>query len=103
MDHDSGEIHVAKSESEDWESGGRSKDEEDSRDHKRTAKVTQAIWKPRQQIQHVGLIGGQNVAQIGAIEDVFERGQDFNPYRRSPFGGDESVKTKLAVFLYNQL
>ena len=35
-------------------------------------------------------MGGQDVAEVGAIEYVFKRGEDSNPYRGTPCAWDES-------------
>ncbi len=99
MDHDSSEIHVAEAEGKDWETGRRPKDEDRSRYDERSAEVTQAIRKPCQQVQRSTLVCGEDVAQVGTVEDVFKRGEDFNPDRRSPFRGDKSVKDGISLEL----
>jgi hypothetical protein len=36
------------------------------------------------------LVGGENVAEIGPVQDIFEGGEHFDPYRRPIFTGNES-------------
>jgi hypothetical protein len=36
---------------------------------------------------------GQDVAKVGSVEDVFEGGEDFDPYRRSILGGNEPARS----------
>jgi hypothetical protein len=76
---DSGNVHPAKGSHEGGRAARRSKDEEDCRDDSGSGEVRDAIWEPGQNIQDYVLVGGQDVAEIGAIEDVFQRGQDANP------------------------
>ena len=35
-------------------------------------------------------MGGENVAKVGAIEDIFKGGEDSDPDGHAPVGGDES-------------
>lgn len=90
MCDDSDEIHVAKGKSECGDSGGWAPDEHDGRADKGGPKMSDTIWEPCQEIEESGLMGGQNVREVGAVEDVFEGWQDLYPDGRPPFGGDES-------------
>ena len=55
------------------------------------------IWKPGKQIKSSALMLGQNVAQIGSVKNILEGGEDFDPYRRSILGGDESVEGQFGI------
>lgn len=55
-----------------------------------------AVRQPGEDIENDGLVGGQNVAQVCTIEDVFKGRQHANPDRRSVFAVDESGEIALA-------
>lgn len=40
----------------------------------------------------------EDVAQVGAVQDVLEGGKDFDPDGRPPFSGYESIDARLASF-----
>lgn len=52
--------------------------------------MTDTVWEPCKKIKDGVLVGRQDVAEVGAIQNIFEGGQDFNPYRWSIFTRDES-------------
>lgn len=54
--------------------------------------MAQPVGEPGQEVQDDILVGGQDVAQVGTIEDVFERGENFDPNRRPPLAGNKSVR-----------
>lgn len=53
--------------------------------------MTDAIWKPSQQIQDRVGVGGEDVGEVGAVKDVFEGGQDLHPDMRPVLYRDESI------------
>ncbi len=67
-------VHPSKSETVGAKSIGRSKDEDDSSDHERGTEVSDSVGKPGKKIEGSVFVGGEDVAEVGAIEDVFECG-----------------------------
>ena len=55
-----------------------------------------SIWYPSQKIQRDILMGGQDVAQIGAIDDVFEGRENADPDGRPVVGRNISGVAVLA-------
>lgn len=53
--------------------------------------MNDAIRQPREDVEDWMLVGGENVGKVGAVEDVFEGGQDANPDVRTIFVWNESV------------
>lgn len=53
--------------------------------------MNDSIGKPRQDIEDGVFMGGENVGQVGAVEDVLEGGQDADPDVRAIFVWDESA------------
>ena len=49
------------------------------------------VWQPGQEVEDNMLMGGQNIAQIGAIKHIFERWEHPHPNGGSVFTGDEAV------------
>ena len=54
--------------------------------------MNDAIRKPCHNTEKGTLMGGQNIAEIGTVKDVFEGREDSDPYWRSPRTGDEAEK-----------
>ncbi len=48
-------------------------------------------------------MGRENVAEVGAIEDVFKSGEDADPDWWSPTAGNEPVDSALAAGRHNAL
>ena len=92
MSNHSDYIHPAKSEAVGAKSIRRSKDEDESCYHKRGTEVPDTVGKPGKKIESSVLVGGEDIAEVGAIKDVFKCREDFNPYRRAIFAGDESTQ-----------
>lgn len=49
-----------------------------------------SIGQPGEDVKDCVLVCGQNVAQVGAVEDVLESGEDADPDGRAVVGGDVS-------------
>ena len=49
-----------------------------------------SIGQPGEDIKDCMLVCGQNVAQVGAVEDILESGEDADPDGRAVVGGDVS-------------
>jgi hypothetical protein len=47
-----------------------------------------SVRDPSQEIEDCVFVGRQNVAQVGAIENVLESGEDADPDRRSVVSGN---------------
>lgn len=85
MNHDSEEIHVAERESEDGHRGWRGVDEHDRGANKGGPEMAETVGKPGQQIQDGVFVSREDIAQVGAVQNVFEGGEDLDPDRRPPF------------------
>jgi hypothetical protein len=63
--------------------------------------MADAIRKPCEKVEDGVLVGGEDVAEIGTVQDVFEGGKYFDPNRRPIFTGNESghlsVKTEATA------
>ncbi len=55
-----------------------------------------AVRKPCHDVEEGVLMSGENVADVGTIEDVFQSGQDTDPYWRTPTAGNESIGEKIS-------
>jgi hypothetical protein len=49
-----------------------------------------AVGEPGEHVEDDSLVGREDVAQVCAVEDIFEGGQDADPDGRSVFARDES-------------
>lgn len=49
-----------------------------------------AIGQPGKDVEDGMVVGGEDVANVGAIEDAFEGGKYANPYWWAVLGADES-------------
>lgn len=56
-----------------------------------------AVGKPSQNIQNRVLVGRENVGQVGAVENVFQGGQDSNPNMRTILGRDKSKQDRAEL------
>lgn len=54
-----------------------------------------AVGKPSQNIQNGMLVGRENVGKVGAVENVFQGGQDSHPNMRTILGRDKSTSEKV--------
>lgn len=97
LDHDTGQVHVAKGSCKSGSSSRRTEKEHETRADKGSTEMGDAVRQPGEDIENDGLVGGQNVAQVCAVEDVFKGRQHANPDRRSVFAVDESEEVALAL------
>lgn len=91
LDNDSSQIHVAKSSCKYWRGTRRSEEEHESRADERSSKVGDSIRQPGKDIQSDGLVGGKDVAQVCAVQDVLKSREHANPDWRSVFTRDKSL------------
>lgn len=56
-----------------------------------------AVGKPSQNIQNGMLVGRENIGKVGAVENVFQGGQDSNPNMRTIFGRDKSKQDRAEL------
>jgi len=57
--------------------------------------MANSIWQPSQKIKYDMFLSGQDITQVGSVEDVLEGGEDFDPDWRSVIAGDESTYVSL--------
>lgn len=57
--------------------------------------MSNSIGQPSEDVKDGGLVRREDVAQVCAVEDVFEGGQHTHPDRRSVFTRDESAENAL--------
>lgn len=85
MYDDSDQIHVPKCSCEYRGAAGRGEQEYEGGTDERCAKVSDAVREPGKDVESDSFVSGEDVAKISAVKDVFKRGQDANPYRRTVF------------------
>lgn len=83
LDQDSGDVHVSKGAGPDGEGAGRAPDEHAGADDDGRDVVYDAVGDPSEEVEDGVLVGGQDVAEVCAVEDVFEGGQDADPDGRA--------------------
>ena len=88
LDYDGRHVHVAESAGPDGGGAGRAPDEHASGDDDGRDVVNDAVGDPGQQVQDDVLVGGHDVAQVGAIEDVLEGREHADPDGGAVVGGD---------------
>lgn len=62
---------------------GRGEDEDEGGAHRGRAEVANAVREPSQHVQDGVGVRGKDVGKIGTVQDVLERGQDFDPNVRA--------------------
>jgi hypothetical protein len=92
LDHDTGQVHVTKGSCKRGSGSRRAEEEHEARADKGSTEMGDTVRQPGEDIEGDGLVGREDVAQVCAVEDVFESGQHANPDRRSVFAVDESAK-----------
>lgn len=90
LNSDAENAHPAKAARKDVDGTRSGKDEEDEGANGGGAKVHDAVGQPGENVEDGVLVGGQNVGQVGAVQDVFEGGKHANPNVRTVLGGNES-------------
>ncbi|KFY70695.1 hypothetical protein V499_08994, partial [Pseudogymnoascus sp. VKM F-103] len=90
LDDDTREVDVAEGAAVDGQGAGGGKDEEDECCHGGAAEVHDAVGEPGEDVEDDVLVCGEDVGEIGAVEDVFEGGEDAHPDAGAGFAGDEA-------------
>jgi hypothetical protein len=86
LDQNSCDVHVAERAGEGGQCAGRTPDEHASADNNRRHIVDKSVGEPRENIEDRVLVGRDNVAEVGAVEDVLEGWEDADPDGRAVFG-----------------
>ena len=89
LDGDANQIHVPETACKRRGTGGRSEDEDERGADDGRSKVDNAIWQPRHEVEEGVLVCRKDVAEVRAVEDVLEGRKYLDPYRWSPFAGNE--------------
>lgn len=74
MSHHTNDVHPPKSEAIGANRGRGSEEEDNSCNHKRGTEVPDTVGKPGKEVEGSVFVGGQDVAEVGAVEDIFECG-----------------------------
>jgi hypothetical protein len=90
LDDDTCEIDVAEGAAVDGQGAGGGEDEEDDCCDGGAAEVHDAVGEPGEDVEDDVLVGGEDVGEVGAVEDVFEGGEDAHPDAGAGFAGDEA-------------
>lgn len=90
LDQNSCDVHVAKSARPDGEGARRRPDEHACADNDRRYIVYDTVGQPGEDVQDCVLVRGEDVAEVGAVEDVLEGGEDADPDGRAVVCGDVS-------------
>lgn len=83
LNEDSSQIHISESFCESWSRPRRSEEEHYARADKWRAKMCKTIRYPCQNVKCRGLVRGKDVAQICAVDYIFEGWEDSDPNRWS--------------------
>lgn len=86
-----GDGEPSKGAGKDWSGLRSSEEEKGGRDDSRCAKVADTVRKPGEQVENGVRVSRKDVGEVGAVEDVFERGKNFDPNVGTVLHGDESV------------
>ena len=57
--------------------------------------MSNSVGEPCEKVEGSALVSRENVAEVGAVKDVLQCRQDFDPYVRSVFARYESVTVSL--------
>ena len=86
-----GHTDVTESAREEGNCAGRAEDEHNQRANERSTVVAETIRDPSQHVEHNVLVGRENVADVGTVEDVLEGRKHTDPDRRSPVAWNEPI------------
>lgn len=96
LDHNTGQVHVTKGSCKGGSGSGRAEEEHEAGADKGSSEMGDTVRQPGEDIKDDGLVSRKDVAQVCAVEDVFESGQDADPDRRPVLAVDKSVEVVLA-------
>jgi hypothetical protein len=89
LNADTDNVHPAKCASKCGSCAGRAENEHEARADERRTEVSDAIRQPSQNVEKCALVCGEDVAQIGAVEDVLKCREDADPDWRAVLARDE--------------
>jgi hypothetical protein len=96
LDHNTSQVHVTESSCKSRGGSGRAEEEHETGADKGSTEMGDTVRQPGEDIEDDSLVSREDVAQVCAVEDVFESGQHADPDRRSVFAVDESAEIMLA-------
>lgn len=99
LDDDACYVHVSKSAGKGGHGGWWRPDEHYDRAHYGRPKMCDTIREPCQNVEDRVFVGGEDVAEVGTIQDVFEGGEDADPYWRAVCAVNESTRNRASVVL----
>ena len=100
LSSDTESVHISEGSRIDWQGTRTTENEHHGCSDERGDKMKDAVRDPGQHIEKSILVSGEDIAQICAIEDVFESGKDADVDWRSVCAINESVKRLLAMFCH---
>lgn len=83
------DVHPSECASKGGSGSGRTEDEHQTRADERRAEVGDAVRQPSQHVEKGALVGGEDVAQVRAVEDVLKCRKHADPNGRAVLAGDE--------------
>jgi hypothetical protein len=96
LDQNSRDVHVSESTCKDREGAGRAPNEHAAADDERRHIVDDSVGYDSEDVEEGVLMCREDVAQVGAVEDVLEGGQDADPDSGAVVAGDISAKSLSA-------
>jgi hypothetical protein len=96
LDQNSGDVHVSESTCKDREGAGRAPNEHAAADDERGHIVDDSVGDDSEEVEEGVLVRGEDVAQVGTVEDVLEGGQDTDPDSGAVVAGDISAESLSA-------
>jgi len=96
LNQHSRDVHVAESACPDGQGARRTPNEHACADNNGRDIVYDSVRQPGKDVENGVLVSGQDVAQVGAVEDVLEGGEDADPDSRAVVCGNVS-RVKLAL------
>ena len=86
LDKDGCDVHVTERAGEGRKCARRPPDEHASADNNRGHVVDESVGEPREHVKNSVLVCRDDIAEVCAVKDVFERGEDTDPDGRAVFG-----------------
>jgi hypothetical protein len=95
LDQNSCDVHVAKGARPDGEGARGGPDEHASANNDRRHIVYDSVGQPGEDVEDCVLVRGEDVAEVGAVEDVLEGGEDADPDSRAVVCGYVSGRISM--------
>lgn len=97
MNQNTRNVHEAKCASEGWSGSWCSENEHDGGTDEWGPKMSDSVRKPGKDIQSCVLVLGQDIGQIGAVQDILESWKDSDPNVWSIYGWNEPALVRILV------